>query len=59
MEAAIKEATGNEKMALIESQLQDITQIMCDIYSKYLFETEVFEKCQTDSCLQMNLMKSC
>lgn len=47
MEAAIKEATGNEKMALIESQLQDITQIMCDIYSRYLFETEVFEKCQT------------
>lgn len=46
MEAAIKEASGNEKMALIESQLQDITQIMCDIYSRYLFETEVFEKCQ-------------
>ena len=44
MEAAIKEASGNEKMALIESQLQDITQIMCDIYSRYLFETEVFEK---------------
>ncbi len=44
MEAAIKEASGDEKMALIESQLQDITQIMCDIYSRYLFETEVFEK---------------
>lgn len=44
MEAAIKEASGPEKMALIESQLQDTTQIMCDIYSRYLFETEVFEK---------------
>lgn len=44
MEAAIKEASGKEKMALLESQLQDITQIMCDIYSRYLFETEVFEK---------------
>ncbi len=44
MEAAIKQTTGKEKMALIESQLQDITQIMCDIYSRYLFETEVFEK---------------
>ena len=44
MEAAIKEAPGMERMALIESQLQDITQIMCDIYSRYLFETEVFEK---------------
>ena len=44
MEAIIKEASGIEKMALIESQLQDTTQIMCDIYSRYLFETEVFEK---------------
>ncbi|HHT88548.1 MAG TPA: M3 family oligoendopeptidase [Clostridiales bacterium] len=44
MEAVIKEASGLEKMALIESHLQDITQIICDIYSRYLFETEVFEK---------------
>jgi pepF/M3 family oligoendopeptidase len=44
MEAAINEAEGKEKVALIESQLQDITQIICDIYSRYLFETEVFEK---------------
>ena len=44
MEAAIKGASGFEKMALIESQLQDVTQIMYDIYSRYLFETEVFEK---------------
>jgi len=47
MEAAIKQASGKEKMALIESQLQDITQIICDIYSRYLFESEVFEKCKT------------
>ena len=26
-----------------ENQLQDLTQIMCDIYSRYLFETAVFE----------------
>lgn len=44
MESLIKEASGIEKMALIESQLQDTTQIMCDIYSRYLFESEVFEK---------------
>ena len=44
IEAVIKEASGMEKMALIESQLQDVTQIMCDIYSRYLFETEVFER---------------
>ena len=46
MEAAIKDASGREKIALIESQLQDVTQIICDIYSRYLFETEVFEKCK-------------
>jgi len=47
MEAVINEAEGKEKLALIESQLQDVTQIICDIYSRYLFETEVFEKCKT------------
>lgn len=47
MEAAIKEAEGREKLALIESQLQDVTQIICDIYSRYLFENEVFERCKT------------
>lgn len=44
MEAAISQTSGKEKMALIESQLQDLTQIICDIYSRYLFETEVFER---------------
>ncbi len=47
MEAAIKDAEGREKIALIENQLQDVTQIICDIYSRYLFETEVFEKSKT------------
>ncbi|HWT75065.1 MAG TPA: M3 family oligoendopeptidase [Mobilitalea sp.] len=47
MEAIISEAEGKEKIALIENQLQDITQIICDIYSRYLFETEVFEKSKT------------
>ena len=31
------------KLALMESQLSDTTQIICDIYSRYLFETYVFE----------------
>ncbi len=47
MEAAIKETQGSEKITLIESQLQDITQIICDIYSRYLFESAVFEKCKS------------
>lgn len=31
------------RRALIENQLQDANQIICDIYSRYLFETAVFE----------------
>ena len=43
--AAIR-ASGdkNEKLALMEGQLSDACQIICDIYSRYLFETAVFEK---------------
>ena len=37
-----KAANMDEKLALIESQLQDATQIICDIYSRYRFETMVF-----------------
>ena len=44
MNAAIDAASGEEKVALIENQLQDLTQVMCDIYSRYLFETEVFDR---------------
>ena len=45
MNAAIKEAKDDgERLALIESQLQDITQVICDIYSRYRFESMVFEK---------------
>ena len=44
MNTAIAEAEDkNLKLALIESQLQDACQIICDIYSRYLFEASVFE----------------
>jgi len=49
MEAAIDRAADpGEKLALIESQLQDVTQIICDIYSRYRFETMVFENRETE-----------
>ena len=41
--AISKAADKNEKIALIESQLQDATQIICDIYSRFRFEKMVFE----------------
>ena len=45
MASAIKKAADDqEKLALIESQLQDATQIICDIYSRFRFEKSVFEK---------------
>jgi len=43
MNAAIASAkTREEKLGLIESQLQKITQVICDIYSRYRFEAKVF-----------------
>ena len=43
MASAIQNAKDDaERLALIESQLQDATQIICDIYSRYRFETMVF-----------------
>ncbi len=48
MNAAIKEESDPlQKLLLIEKQLQDLTQIICDIYSRYSFEKAVFEKRRT------------
>ncbi len=47
MTAAIDRAEDpQEKLALIESQLQDVTQVICDIYSRFRFEEMVFENRQ-------------
>ena len=44
MAAAINAASSDdERLSLIESQLQDATQIICDIYSRFRFEAMVFE----------------
>ncbi len=41
--AISKAADKEEKIALIESQLQDATQIICDIYARFRFEKSVLE----------------
>ena len=41
---AIAHSEGEEKIRLIESQIQDCTQIICDIYSRFLFEDEVIRR---------------
>lgn len=49
MEAAIGSAQSDEeKLALIESQLMDAAQVICDIYSRFLFESAVFENREND-----------
>ena len=49
MNTAISAAKStDEKLALIESQLMDTCQIIVDIYSRYLFETSVFENRPTE-----------
>lgn len=45
MAVAIGDAADDaEKLALIESQLSDATQVICDIYSRFRFEREVFQR---------------
>ena len=45
MGAAVAGATEPaERFALLEGQLMEVNQIICDIYSRYLFETAVFQR---------------
>jgi pepF/M3 family oligoendopeptidase len=43
LNAALKQAGKNEKLALLETQLIGASQLIVDIYSRYLFEKEVFD----------------
>lgn len=43
---AIAKATGEEKLALLDNILMNTTQIICDIYSRFLFEDSVFNACE-------------
>ena len=45
-QAALKDATGEERLNLLENDLREQTQCIVDIYSRYLFETAVFEQSQ-------------
>ena len=43
-EAALKTASKNEKIQLLENMISDATQVVVDIYSRFLFEKSVFEQ---------------
>ena len=41
--AAIKDATKDEALAILETEISDCTQVIVDIYSRFLFEKSFFE----------------
>lgn len=41
---AVKTATKEEAFAILEAEISDCNQVIVDIYSRFLFESEVFEK---------------
>lgn len=56
MSQAIKNASKEEELALLDSFLGGTTQTVCDILSRFLFEDAVFSKCK-DSFLMPEDLK--
>lgn len=54
--AALNEASDEEALSILESSISDAAQVIVDIYSRYLFETELFERRKTHP-LSVNEMK--
>lgn len=42
--AAVKNASKEEAFAILENELQDCSQVIVDILSRYIFETEMFKR---------------
>lgn len=47
--AAVKSASKEEAFAILEAELSDCAQVIVDIYSRFLFESEVFKKRENSS----------
>ncbi len=56
--AAIKEASKEEALAILESSIGDATQVIVDIYSRFLFESAIFEK-RKECALTVEEVKEC
>lgn len=52
---ALKTAEGDERLYLLENDLKEQTQTIVDIYSRYLFETAVFEQSQSKFLMAQDL----
>lgn len=48
MHSAMEKAGEEERLILVEQRLQDYTQCLCDIYSRFLFESQVVDRCKTE-----------
>ena len=49
MNAALSEVDNREKLSILESYISDAGQVIVDIYSRFLFEKELFERRQSHS----------
>ena len=49
MNAALSEVNDEEKLGILESYISDAGQVIVDIYSRFLFEKELFERRQNYS----------
>jgi pepF/M3 family oligoendopeptidase len=54
--AALKEASDEEALSILESSISDAGQVIVDIYSRFLFESELFERRKTHA-LSVNELK--
>ena len=55
--AALNEADEKESLTILEQSISDACQVIVDIYSRYLFETELF-KVREDHPLSVNELKA-
>lgn len=56
MNAVLKEAKDEEKISLLETSIQDAGQVIVDIYSRFLFESEIFDR-RKDHSLSVKELK--
>lgn len=56
IEAALKVATKEEKIVILENSIQSSTQTIVDIYSRFLFEDELFRR-REDHSLSVDELK--
>lgn len=54
--AALKEASKEEAFAILENSISDSGQVIVDIYSRFLFESALFEK-RKEGSLSVNELK--